>query len=480
MRYPLNLAFLILWLAVSIISCTSGQSNTQGDCLRLTKLSDRIETPSKVRVLFRVTTCSGNAPPDITQRTLLDDGNNASTFEGDQASIGAPQAYRAFSLLILDLSGSLVRARALPQLKQSAIDFVTGPHGLLRPGVDTQNRRIGVYAFDGRAELQEVVPFTSNATELQNGIRSLECDGTRFCADESTNLNGALVQAFQRIDAARQSATTTEGIQFTIGTVVTFTDGTDQASRVAQSTALQTIQRSESSSITIGLGGEIDRNALQLIGKDGFEFAANADQIGAAFDRAAARIERIANAFFEIEYCSPRRSGMHTLEIVLSGSGMSGHLFVPYNADGFAAGCHVTHTSPPVDAGTTCPSGQVACGATCADNLTDPNNCGICGTQCVGNGSRCANGVCSFVGADSFCESYCSQILRSCGRPLDGCVSGCSFASMRARVNCPQVWADYSGCLNRVTVTCSGGTPRTPTECVAYESQLNRCITPSP
>jgi hypothetical protein len=43
-----------------------------------------------------------------------------------------------------------------------------------------------------------------------------------------------------------------------------------------------------------------------------------------------------------------------------------------------------------------CPGGQVLCGSTCTDTVTDPNNCGGCGKACLG-GQSCVAGVCSSV-----------------------------------------------------------------------------------
>ena len=63
------------------------------------------------------------------------------------------------------------------------------------------------------------------------------------------------------------------------------------------------------------------------------------------------------------------------------------------------------------DTTTTCGIHQPCCGTACAKN--DPNNCGSCGTQCLG-GNECGNGVCAPPGtclsctADVQCEAFCA------------------------------------------------------------------------
>ncbi len=86
-----------------------------------------------------------------------------------------------------------------------------------------------------------------------------------------------------------------------------------------------------------------------------------------------------------------------------------------------------------------CPQGQTLCGDFCIDPLTDPRNCGTCGTSCVGVGANgigiCTFGTCDFGCAEGWgdcnsdlsdgCETNLLSDTRNCG----ACGSSCNLLS---------------------------------------------------
>ncbi|MBK7861086.1 MAG: VWA domain-containing protein [Archangiaceae bacterium] len=312
--------------------------------------------PSKVSWSFRVDTCSGEPVAGIsaTQFEIFEDGKKVSAFESQQRIAARGERFRLYSVVLLDLSGSILRSADFTALQTAAKTYL---ETALAAGGD--GHRVQLMTFDGRVAPQVLVPFTSNLTTLELGLESLShqecsvsadcagfadhrtCAGWR-CVDDSTNLNGAVVQSLQALDQARGQA----DVQWHDGALVVFTDGTDQADRVSTAEALAQVATSTEHAFAIGLGGEVDYAALRGIGRDGYWPVSRSDQLQRAFKEIADRVSGLANRFYVLEYCSPRRSGMHTLEVrasvptaehgVLTGSQRG-----TFDATGFESGCQL-------------------------------------------------------------------------------------------------------------------------------------------
>ena len=93
---------------------------------------------------------------------------------------------------------------------------------------------------------------------------------------------------------------------------------------------------------SIGLGGEINRDILSQVGKDGFEWARNSDELIDAFDRVAQHIFNLGQRFYTFAYCSPKRAGEHVATLVINWNGFQGKAEFSFRADGFEGGCSRT------------------------------------------------------------------------------------------------------------------------------------------
>jgi hypothetical protein len=225
---------------------------------------------------------------------------------------------------------------------------------------------MAIYAFDGREAPTPVVEFTSDPAALKAGLERLstpECSHNSDCAgftdrrscagwlcvDDSTNLNGAVVQGLERLERERAAD---KEVPFQESALVVFTDGTDQAARVTREAALTAVGASRSHVFTIGLGTETDQRALETLGKDGFQPAAQLSELSGAFFRIGERITSLANRFYLLEYCSPKRSGTHSLEVVAAwtspeGTPLKGSLTRRFDATGFESGCEILSPERP-------------------------------------------------------------------------------------------------------------------------------------
>ncbi|MCA2977978.1 MAG: VWA domain-containing protein [Myxococcaceae bacterium] len=354
-RHALALASLAL------VACGGAPLTAGPRCLSLNAPEGvdplAVSLPARVSLFFSVDTCDGAPVAGLTADAfeVQEDGKPLSALESQRAVRPKGQRSRLSSLLLLDLSGSVLRAGDFPALKEAARRYVSR---VLGPRDDGQ--RLAIYTFDGREEPQLLVDFTGDVAAAQRGLDSLDavecstnaqcagftdrrtCAGWR-CVDDSTNLNGAVVHAVERLERALEAEPL---VAWKEGALVVITDGTDQAARVSTFDMLERTARTTVRRFTVGLGSEVDPKVLAALGRDGTWPVARANGLSDAFDQVAARVTARANRFYLLEYCSPRRSGQHTVKVVARAPGegaetLVGGLSRTFDATGFTSGCEL-------------------------------------------------------------------------------------------------------------------------------------------
>lgn len=445
--------------------------------------------PSRVSAFFRVECGSeGVAGLDFPDNfALFEDGDIVSIFESQPLVVRDPQNFAVFSLILLDLSGSITRSSGgVAELRSAVLAFlnVLESSGLRHP--------LAVYAFDGRAALTEIAPFTDDWGSLRATIEGISCDDPDLCRDPSTNLNGAVHEGIGLIEA-RATVGRSEA-EFVETFLVTFSDGTDQAGRVSFDTAVTSVRDSMTNSFAVGIEGESDEDALRAFGRDGYEPAGSIDLLSTAFEAIAQRVADRAGSYYRVEYCSPRRAGTHDLTVQVTHEGATGSLSYAFDATGFTYGCvadpsvcaygdadcdvngtcetdlaisneHCGGCDVPCPTGQTCRGamcqpicapGLVVCGTECVDLDTDARHCGACGAGCMAR-EVCNAGLCRCPSPYTACGSECvdtTSDARHCG----GCGSACDPAEFCNASTCecsdPSATHCLDGCL-----TCGGISP---------------------
>ncbi len=344
-------------LAAVLLSCASESELMPTQCLRLSAAEDGVltGTPAKVSLLFTVETCDAKPVVGLTEKDFDIEENEkpVSTFESQRKVEPRGQRYRVDSLLMLDLSGSILKSGQFPALQRATQRYVD------RVLQNTNGaERVAVYTFDGRASPQLLIDFTSDATAVKAAIDALaqpmcqanvDCAGFAdrrtcagwLCVDDSTNLNGAVTFGIDRLEREQLVDPT---LRFHEAALVLFTDGADQAARVETRDAMKRVEGTKVHVFAVGLGDEVDEQALQGFGKDGFQPAGEAAELEAAFQKVADKIFSMANRYYLLEYCSPKRGGSHELKV--SARWMSpeyglleGSLLRRFDATGFTSGC---------------------------------------------------------------------------------------------------------------------------------------------
>lgn len=327
-----------------------GQGEEPDDCLQfgenelLLSIQDQFVTlPGKVSVLFRVSDNLGNPISGLTanQFTIYEQGRNDECFNTISSSESLArispnsQVFSNNTLLVLDLSNSVLQD-SLEELKVASTSFVNN----VMPSPETDSFKMAIYWFDGEDELHLLNPLTSSTGELTNAIDGITED---ISNDPSTDLYGAVIKSSNIAEDLIQEGRNSESSPIAAASVVLFTDGTDQASRYTEESALNAVNNADPniSFFTIGLGAEIDSQILDEIGKTSSAVASNAAELETTFNQISARVSEQANSFYLFEYCTPKRdgSGENNLVIQLTDGARQGAVQTKFRADGFTGGC---------------------------------------------------------------------------------------------------------------------------------------------
>jgi von Willebrand factor type A domain len=283
-----------------------------------------VQKPSNVAVYFTVDRSNGDPVPGLTaeQFHIYEDDKLVSPFESKQTILNPEVAAMHYTLLLMDMSGSVTQSGAVPALEQAAARFTE------RVGKFQQT---AIYAFDGRPEIFPIRGFAGGHA----GVGSLSGFSSR---DPSTNLYGAVVKAIDVLEKQLDKSP----VPLRFGTLVIFTDGTEHAHRISRADVMKALDEVNFDVFVIGVGAEIDEGELKAIGRNGAALSKDpkADNVQKAFDDIAARIEGYSKRFYLLTYCSPARAGEHELKIEPYLADKShGDFRYRFKADGFTVPC---------------------------------------------------------------------------------------------------------------------------------------------
>ncbi len=314
--------FAALGLMALVTGCGGG--------LQLTTIRSAQKRPSNVALYFKVQTSSGAPVGGLAADSfrIYEDGSLVSPFESKQVILNPEVAAAHYTLLLVDMSGSVSESGSAQVVVDAASTFVERVEA---------SQKVAVFAFDGSPDLHPISPFQS-AGGAKGGVRAL---GTYKPSDPSTNLNGAVVKGLAEL----KSALDRDPAPMKFGTLVVFTDGTDRAARVSKDDMKKALRDSQYDVFAIGLGAELKEGVLGDVGKDGTAHAENRDAVVKAFDSIAQRVEGQTKSYYLLGYCSPARAGKHkvTIEAVwksADGKGeKTGQTSAEFDATGFGPGC---------------------------------------------------------------------------------------------------------------------------------------------
>ncbi len=280
-----------------------------------------VQKPSNVAVYFTVDTRDGEPVPGLTaeQFHIYEDGKLVSVHESKQTILNPEIAAKHYTLLLVDMSGSVAKSGQLPAL-QEAVSAFTSKVG--------QYQETAVYAFDGRPDIFKLRDFAPGAANVNLAGFSTQ--------DPSTNLNGAAIKAMEVLNNHLDKSS----VPLRFGTLVVFTDGTDHASRATKDQLMGWVNAVGFEIFVIGVGAEVNEVELRDLGRSGTALSRNPAEVGAQFEKVASRIEGFSKRFYLLSYCSPARAGEHELTVQpFLPDGRSGDIKYRFNANGFGPNC---------------------------------------------------------------------------------------------------------------------------------------------
>ncbi len=307
---------------------TVGAALLLGGCgggLELSRVNSAEAKPNNVWVFFTVK--DGDEPVaglEAEDFEIYEDDQLVSTFESQQVIQNPKIAAVSYTLLLLDVSGSVTESGRADALVDAAKLFTERV---------SKSQKVGVYAFDGAEKIHSVVPFSEAQGTVEGGLEGLRKYKPK---DPSTNLNGAIVEGLEVLRAGLEK----DDRPLKFGTLVVFSDGTDRAARVSRQEMADAMGKKEYENyeiFAIGVGGEIQKDTLEEIGRDGAEQVEDPAKVQEAFEKVAKRIDAHMKRFYLLSYCTPARKGTHQVRIVAKRKDPegSGELEYTFDAEGF-------------------------------------------------------------------------------------------------------------------------------------------------
>jgi hypothetical protein len=126
---------LLLICSIALLSCgdtnkahEDTDTDTDADCTAFDMALQQAETvaPSVIRISFKLT-CDGDPMPGKTEEdfTISEDGDSISVFESAQQIVPTVASFQLSSVLVLDMSGSMIESGNLPGLQIAADSFIS-------------------------------------------------------------------------------------------------------------------------------------------------------------------------------------------------------------------------------------------------------------------------------------------------------------------------------------------------------------------
>jgi hypothetical protein len=286
-------------------------------------------------MLVSVTDCASRPLGHILDDSafsLSENGIPLSSSRADRMIVPARRLTAERTLIALDLSGSIVRSglkSAMLDNARAIIDHLAADH------------RVAIFGFDGRPDLVPFEFFTSDPPSLDDALTRA---GAEPLVDDSTNLNGAVLNALQVLDRgveedARDIYTVAHG------SLLTFTDGPDLAGRVSDQDVAKAVLATPHSTFAIGVGSDVDQATLARIGATAQFPVSDVKGVTDAFQAVSTDLIARSQKAYVVSYCTPARAGLRSIDLVVSDGRLTGSTKLVFTADGFGGGCDPANTT---------------------------------------------------------------------------------------------------------------------------------------
>lgn len=276
--------------------------------LKLTALSTPQTSTANITLFFSVVDKFGEGVADLKREDFryFEDaqeiGIGAAEYDFSVSPLTG-QRVNIPSVLVLDLSQSVVDAGALEIVKKTATAIIDG----MLP-----EQTLAIMSFADT--VKQRAPLTADKTVLKNAVASItQADGA------STNLYGAVQQAVGMWQDGF-SGTSTTG-QLTAGLAMVISDGDDTAAAVKLSDVIKA--RGNKRVVTVGVG-DVKAEPLNAISSTGFHLQNKTfTELEQSIGSLTKKLSTLNRSIYLASYCSPKRAGDHNLVFTVTGNEVS-------------------------------------------------------------------------------------------------------------------------------------------------------------
>ncbi|MDP8221350.1 MAG: VWA domain-containing protein [Candidatus Stygibacter frigidus] len=275
----------------------------------------RAEMPCNIDVVYRVTDRADNANTELVESDFrfLEDGEDIDAVES-ALHIYTGTDLNTINKTVLMIDNSTSMDSLLDDIKLAAYDLVENLQG---------NQYMCVYTFSEQAELIE--DFTNNQADLVGAINSIQM------GYPSTDLYGSVITGVNHWEDVYYPENLIKG------NLIIITDGSDTQGSSTLQEALD--ERGNKHIYTLGIGSDIDIDALSALGNEGFFVLNNVSEVAATLLIIQKEISDYLNSFYWLNYITPKRGDIdHTIEISVianPNTGISGIISGTFNSAGF-------------------------------------------------------------------------------------------------------------------------------------------------
>ncbi len=280
-----SVAILLLLLFLFLSGCENSVTPRTDVGWVLEELYFSSELPSNINIMFQIIDNHDryNGNPDLQVDDFMVYENNEEYSPTESFPVIRKMEsihYKLKTVLLLDNSASV--ASNLEEIKSAAIALVENI---------TVNQEFAIYKFSDSALM--IHEFSSDVLSLTDSINTIGVGSA------TTNLYGSTITGLDDWG----EYTFRDSIQQQI--MILFTDGRETQHSKTLQDALDA--RGEKSIITVGLGNEIDENALKILANRGYYHIDSVSNIVATFVTIQDNIVNWANSFYWLNYMSPSR-----------------------------------------------------------------------------------------------------------------------------------------------------------------------------
>lgn len=144
--------------ALMVASGCAGRNN-----LRLTIIDASVQRPSNIAVYFTVDTAAGEPVAGLTaeQFRIYEDDQPVSVLESKQTILHPEVAANHYTLLLVDMSGSVTESGDVPVIVDASRTFADRVQ---------KYQKVAIYAFDGGAQIYPISGFSSGPSAASGAV----------------------------------------------------------------------------------------------------------------------------------------------------------------------------------------------------------------------------------------------------------------------------------------------------------------------